>query len=186
MKKLLTAANVEWLKIKGLGLTYLAVIIGALIPILFFLEKLFITDGVVEERLPYSVFQDAIMQNVQGYMFYLMLIFIIIVASRIAQIDHKNNCWQLMETQPVKRTHIYFSKYIVLLRLSFLCITSFFIFSIILSFANFYIHPEPSKLLTFDVLWMLETYLKVCFTILGIAAFQLCISVAFPGFIWSF
>ncbi|MFC3158903.1 thioredoxin-like domain-containing protein [Chryseobacterium arachidis] len=31
-----------------------------------------------------------------------------------------------------------------------------------------------------------ETYARICITILGIASLQLCASVAFPGFIWSF
>lgn len=186
MKKLLTTTKVEWLKIKGLGLTYLAIILGAFIPLLFFVINPFGRNTVLEDRPPYSMFQVFILENVQAFILCMLLIFMIIAASKIAQLDHKNNCWQLIETQPITKAHIYFSKYIVLLILCFLCIASYFISNFLLSLADFYVHPDPAKILTFDILWALKTFLRMCIAVLGIAALQLCISVVFPGFIWSF
>lgn len=187
MKKLMIAINIEWLKTKGLGLSYIAVILGALIPLISYVPGFFKSEIVEEGSLPYSVFEAAIGGDViKSFTFFILLLFIIIASNRIAQTDHKNNGWQLMETQPVSRFDIYFSKYIVLLLLSFIGIISYFGFNIVLALADYYIHPDPAKLLTFDMPWMIQTMIRVCVTVLGIAALQLCVSVVFQGFIWSF
>ncbi|CAI8749683.1 thioredoxin-like domain-containing protein [Chryseobacterium sp. IT-36CA2] len=187
MKKLITAINIEWLKIKGLGLVYMAIVLGALIPLINFIPSFFNPDSTTKESFKYSIFEAAIGGGPLKYFtFFILLLFLIIAANRLAQTDHKNNGWQLMETQPVNKFQLYFSKYIILLSLSFICIFSYFTFNIVLSLTEYYIHPNPAKLLTFDVLWMLKTYTRIVAAILGIAALQLCFSVVFQGFIWSF
>ncbi|KMQ65459.1 thioredoxin [Chryseobacterium angstadtii] len=187
MKKLLTAVNVEWLKTKGLGLSYIAIVLGALVPLINYVPYFFKSYLAKEGTLPYSVFEDGIGgEAIKYFTFFILLLFIIIAANRIAQTDHKNNGWQLMETQPISRFDLYFSKYIILLLLSFICVISYFGFNITLALADYYIHPDPAKLLTFDAVWMVKTLIRVCVTVLGIAALQLCVSVIFQGFIWSF
>ncbi len=187
MKKLLTTVGTEWLKIKGLGIIYMAIVLGALLPLLVYIPSFFIRETVPEETLKFSVFEDAIGgEQIKYFVFFILPLLIIIVANRIAQTDHKNNGWQLMETQPVSRFHLYFSKYIIVVVVSVLCITSYFVFSMIMATADYYIHPNAVKLMDFDVPWVIRTYIRMCITILGIAALQLCISVAFQGFIWSF
>lgn len=187
MKKLITAISIEWLKTKGLGLTYIAIVLGGLIPLLSFIPEFFRSEFVTEEQLPYSIFESAISgDSLKSFTFFIMLVLIIIAGNRIAQTDHKNNGWQLMETQPVSRFQLYFAKYVVLIMIGFLCILSYFGFNIILAFMDYYIHPNAAKLLDFDAVWMIKTIARVFITILGIAALQLCVSVVFPGFIWSF
>ncbi len=187
MKKLITAINIEWLKTKGLGLTYIAIILGGMIPLLGFIPSFFKPEFVAEGDLPYSVFEYAISGDaIKSFTFFILLVFVIIAANRIAQTDHKNNGWQLMETQPVSRFQLYFAKYIVLIMMSMICILSYFGFNILMSVIDYYIHPNPAKLLHLDWVWMISTIIRVFITVLGIAALQLCISVVFPGFIWSF
>ncbi|GAE64814.1 Thiol-disulfide isomerase or thioredoxin [Chryseobacterium indologenes] len=187
MKKLLTAIGTEWLKTKGLGLTYIAIVLGTLIPFLSFVPGFFKKSLVIEGTLKYSIFEDAIGGDaIKYFTFFIVLLFVIITANRIAQTDHKNNGWQLMETQPVSKFQLYLSKYIILIFLCFICIVSYFGFNIILAVADYYIHPDPAKLMTFDIVWMIKTFIRILITILGIAALQLCVSIAFQGFIWSF
>ncbi|MDH6250558.1 thiol-disulfide isomerase/thioredoxin [Chryseobacterium sp. H1D6B] len=187
MNKLITAAGTEWLKIKGLGLIYIALILGGLIPLVGFFNGLFSSELVKEGELSYSIFEESIGgESIKYFVFFILLLFIIVAANRIAQTDHKNNGWQLMETQPVGKFQLYLSKYITLVFLGFLCVASYFVFNILLSSIDYYIHPNPAKILDFDTLWILKTYVRVCMLTLGIAALQLCISVAFQGFIWSF
>ncbi|MDR2236402.1 MAG: redoxin domain-containing protein [Chryseobacterium sp.] len=187
MKKLITAINIEWLKTKGLGLTYMAIVLGGLIPLLNFIPEFFRSPFMTEEELPYSIFESAISgDSLKSFTFFMLLILIIIAGNRIAQTDHKNNGWQLMETQPVSRFQLYFAKYIVLIIIGLLCILSYFGFNIILALMDYYIHPNAAKLLDFDAVWMMKSITRIFITILGIAALQLCVSVVFPGFIWSF
>lgn len=186
MKKLLTLVNTEWLKIKGLGLVYLALIMGLLLPVTGFLFQIYNPRFVTSEDLPYSIFEDTINDNFKAFSMFFLLLYIVIAANRIAQTDHKNNGWQLMETQPISKFQLYFSKYLVVLALTFLCIASYIGFTILFSLLDYYIHPSEVKLLTFDIVWILKTFIRLCVAILGIAALQLCVSVAFPGFIWAF
>ncbi|MDQ1161131.1 hypothetical protein QE422_001499 [Chryseobacterium sp. SORGH_AS 447] len=187
MKKLLTTVGTEWLKLKGLGIIYIAVVLGALLPLLVYAPSFFMPETVPEGTLKFSVFEDAIGgDQLRYFVFFILPLLIIVAANRIAQTDHKNNGWQLMETQPVSRLQLYLSKYIIVVILSVMCITSYFIFSVMMAVADYYIHPNAVKLMDFDLVWTIKTYIRICITILGIAALQLCISVAFHSFIWSF
>jgi len=187
MKKLVKTVGTEWLKIKGLGLVYMAFVLGGLLPLLIYVPSFFVPETVPEGTLKFSVFEEAIGgEQLKYFVFFILPLLIIIAANRIAQTDHKNNGWQLMETQPVSRWQLYLSKYIIVVVLGIICITSYFIFSIIMAAADDLIHPNAVKQLDFDVIWTMKTYLRICMTILGIAALQLCVSVAFQGFIWSF
>ncbi len=187
MKKLLTTAGTEWLKIKGLGMIYMAVVLGALLPLLIYVPSFFIRETVPEGTLKFSIFEEAIGgEQLKYFVFFILSLLIIIVANRIAQTDHKNNGWQLMETQPVSRLQLYLSKYIIVVALGIICITSYFVFSIVMAIADYYIHPNAVKLMNFDLIWVIKTYIRMGVTILGIAALQLCVSVAFQSFIWSF
>jgi thiol-disulfide isomerase/thioredoxin len=165
----------------------MAIVLGGLLPLLVYVPSFFVQETVMEGTLKFSVFEEAIGgEPLKYFVFFIVPLLLIIVANRIAQTDHKNNGWQLMETQPVSRWQLYFSKYIIVVVLGFMCITSYFIFSIIMAAADYLIHPDAVKLMDFDVIWTLRTYIRICLTILGIAALQLCVSVAFQGFIWSF
>nr|WP_315029348.1 thioredoxin-like domain-containing protein [uncultured Chryseobacterium sp.] len=187
MKKLITAIGTEWLKTKGLGLAYIAIILGALIPLNNFVPDFFKKNIVIEGTLRYSIFENAIAgEAIKYFTIFILLLFVIIAANRIAQIDHKNNGWQLMETQPVSRFQLYISKYIILVLLCALCIASYFGSNLILALTDYYIHPDPAKLLTIDWSWMIKTFIRLWVAILGVAALQLCVSVVFQGFIWSF
>ncbi|MBK1897599.1 thioredoxin-like domain-containing protein [Chryseobacterium paridis] len=186
MKKLIILIKTEWLKIKGLGLVYLALALGILVPLLDFVTKTFNPSFITGEELPGSVFESSITDNFKAFSMFLLLLYIVIAGNRIAQVDHKNNGWQLMETQPISKFQLYLSKYVILLILSFLCIATYFLFNILFSFLDYFIHPSDTKLLTFDLLWILKMFVRLCVGVLGIAAVQLCISVVFPGFIWAF
>ena len=186
MKKLLVTIEIEWIKTKGLGLFYLAICMGLIAPLLQFVFGFMDTNHMNNEKLKYSVFEFFILEYLKGFILFFLLLYIVVSSSRIAQTDHKNGGWLLMETQPTNRFNIYFAKYINLLFLSFLCVLFYFLFSILFAWIDYYLHPNPFKKLHFDTIWMLETYIKICLTILGIAALQLFVSVIFSGFIWPF
>lgn len=186
MKKLLVTIEIEWIKTKGLGLFYLAICMGMIAPLLQFVFGFMDTDHINNEKLKYSVFEFFILGYLKGFIHFFLLLYIVVSSSRIAQTDHKNGGWLLMETQPTSKFNIYFAKYINLLVLSFFCVFFYFLFSILFAWIDYYLHPNLFKNLRFDTIWILETYSKICLTILGVAALQLFVSVIFSGFIWPF
>ena len=52
-----------------------------------------------------------------------MLLLVIIAATRITQIDHKNNGWTFLETQPVSKLNIYSAKFLVLTLLTLITVS---------------------------------------------------------------
>lgn len=188
MKKLGIAIQVEWLKIKGLGLVYLAIILGAIVPLTGFVSDLFQEHNIDTTELKYPIVETAIQEGIglKAFVMFFFLLYIIISANRIAQTDHKNGGWLLMETQPVSKLNIYLSKYINLVLLCGICVFSYLTASTVGAVANYYIYPDPAKILDFNMIWLAQTFLRIMLSALGVIALQLMISVIIPGFIWPF
>ncbi|HIC8643053.1 thioredoxin-like domain-containing protein [Elizabethkingia meningoseptica] len=188
MKKLGIAIQVEWLKIKGLGLVYLAIILGAIVPLTGFVSDLFQEHSIDTTELKYPIVETAIQEGIglKAFVMFFFLLYIIISANRIAQTDHKNGGWLLMETQPVSKLNIYLSKYINLVLLCGICVFSYLTASTVGAVANYYIYPDPAKILDFNMIWLAQTFLRIMLSALGVIALQLMISVIIPGFIWPF
>lgn len=186
MKNFFLAYKVEWLKTKGLGLTYLAIGIGAITPLILIISSFFSPNFSDPTSLKEPIFEGAIQETLKGFVMFLYLLFIIVCANRITQTDHKNGGWLLMETQPVKKVNIYFAKYFTLLTYSLIAILSFIILMNLSALVMSFIKPSPSNLMIFDLGWMLKTFIRIFISSLGICALQLMISVIIKGFIWPF
>ena len=133
ISNLLIVLKAEHLKKKGTGIFYTSIIIGVLSPILYFFFQI-ASDDKVEAGMPYNYYTKFIHDVITPFAYFLFPMIIIIHASKMAQLDHKNGGWQLMETQPIQKFSIYFSKYIVLLISNILSIISLFGFSILCAF----------------------------------------------------
>ncbi|MDV3726035.1 thioredoxin [Elizabethkingia anophelis] len=186
MKKLWITIQVEWLKTKGLGLVYLAIAIGAIIPLIGFVAGLFRDHNTDAAQLKYPIIETAVQDSLKGFVMFFFLLYIIISANRIAQTDHKNGGWLLMETQPVSKLNIYLAKYINLVIMAFICTVSFLFVTALVVITEYYIYPDPAKILDINFLWLGETLFRIMVSALGIIALQLMISVIIPGFIWPF
>ena len=186
MKKLLIAIRVEWLKTKGLGLVYLAIAIGAVMPLLGFISDFFQDHNTDAATLKYPVIETAVQDSLKGFVMFFFLLYIIISANRIAQTDHKNGGWLLMETQPVSKLNIYMAKYINLVIMALICAVSFLLVTALVAVAQYYIYPDPAKILDLNFIWSGETLFRIMVSALGIIALQLMISVIISGFIWPF
>lgn len=186
MKKLWITIQVEWLKTKGLGLVYLAIAIGAIIPLIGFVAGLFRDHNTDAAQLKYPIIETAVQDSLKGFVMFFFLLYIIISANRIAQTDHKNGGWLLMETQPVSKLNIYLAKYINLVIMAFICTVSFLFVTALVAVTEYYIYPDPAKILDINFLWLGETLFRIMVSALGIIALQLMISVIIPGFIWPF
>lgn len=185
MQNYITALKAEQLKRKGTGIYITAVIMGAIIPIIITIVTFFMDDE-VKPGLPYNMFiktLELIVSSFSGFFFPLL---IIITASRLTQFDHKNGGWQLMETQPVRKISIYFSKFTILLLTNLTAILAFvlttYIGVLILSWTTdvpevAYVAFEPST-----TLWLI---VRLFLAGIVLSALQYAISVLLPSFIWS-
>lgn len=186
MKDLIKTTRTEWLKLKGLGLAYAAVVLSLLGPLLLFFT-LFMSRSYTNSETPsINVFEDFLIENLNPYPKFFLILFIIIAANRICQTDHKNGGWLLMETQPVSKLCIYLAKYLNLLFLTFISIVSFFIFCYLFSAIWEVSFSLVKRSWSFDPAFHLQNFLKMYISSWGTSAFMLFVSMIIPGYLWPF
>ncbi len=185
MKELYTTCRVEWLKIKGLGLVPAAIAIGFALPLLWFCMLLYNRSNTLFPFPSVNVFEDFILQFIRAFSGFFLQLFVLLAASRICQTDHKNGGWLLMETQPIRKVSIFFAKYLVVLYLVAGCILSFLLSSYLLSAAWEVLFAQDERSWDFNVLFHLQTFLKLLLSSFGAAAFMLFVALSFSGYIWA-
>ncbi|QDP85998.1 redoxin domain-containing protein [Chryseobacterium sp. SNU WT5] len=183
---LIKSFKAEWLKIKGLGLVPLAIIFGALIPTLLFTIGMFSENARLYDGLLTNAATKDVKETVSQFGGFFMLLLVIIAATRVTQIDHKNNGWTFLETQPVSKLSIYTSKFLVLVLLTLIMFAVYFLTSIIFSNITLFIFPQEGLQSGVDVYWQFQTFVRLFLLSLCIISFQLMLSIIIPGFIWPF
>ncbi len=185
MQNYITALKAEHIKKKGTGIYVSAIIFGVLSPLILAIVKLF-QDAPKQAGLPYNYFTQFIKECMGPFAGFFFPMFIIITVSRITQIDHKNGGWQLMETQPLRKTSIYLSKFTVVLIANLVtvlaAILGCFIFSWIISFI---IDVPKEASFAFEAGEILLIIARLSLAALFFTAFQYVISVLIPSFVWS-
>lgn len=185
MQNYITALKAEHLKKKGTGIYLISAILGIISPFIMFLIMFFREDP-NRGGLPYNFylnFLEDVLDPFAGFFFPLL---IIITVSRITQLDHRNGGWQLMETQPLRKISIYFSKFSVVAIAMLISIFSLaaacFLFGWIFSLVKDV--PEHATM-NFDFGGTFLIIARLFLAGLLLAAFQYIISVLMPSFIWS-
>ena len=98
---------------------------GLISPVLFFIVSIVQRSEEIKVVLPENYYIKFIEGSINPFGLFFFPLFIIIMVSRITQIDHKNGGWQLMETQPLYKFSIYFSKYTTILIGNLISIVTF-------------------------------------------------------------
>ncbi|QEE51233.1 redoxin domain-containing protein [Flavobacterium alkalisoli] len=184
MQTFLTALKAEHLKRKGTGVYLTSIIIAAIIPIIYAIITI-IENRNIKPGLPYNYFThtlDAIVEAFAGFFFPLI---IIISASRLTQLDHKNGGWQLMETQPIKKLSIYFSKFSILLITNLIAIATYIIVTFIGSYIMYSFLDTPDTVsFSFEFSHVFWLVIRLFLASLTLSALQYVICVLLPSFIW--
>ena len=119
------AFRAESIKMKSTRIVLTAIVLSVLIPLMAFVFSLIngeYNSDLTEET---NFFQVSFNSYISVFEFIAVLV-AIISASRISQIEFKNNTWQLIETQPLSKFSIYFAKYSKLLIINAITISVFF------------------------------------------------------------
>ncbi|MCR5861992.1 ABC transporter permease [Flavobacterium sp. J372] len=186
MQNFITALKAEHLKKKGTGIYLVAIIVSALLPVTFMTATLVQGTERLGKGLPYNHYQNFIEQPLSGFTDFFFPLLIIITASRITQLDHRNGGWQLMETQPIKKSSIYFSKFTVLLETNLIAILSFTALSFAMAgIVELGMALPKNATADFETGRFLLLILRIFLAGLFFTALQYCISVLLPSFIWS-
>lgn len=187
LKYIGTAFRAEWLKIKGLGLVYTSLAIGAIMPLIILCVMIFKKGAREYDGFKTSVFTNFVLENSYSvFANFFMLIFIMIVATRVAQSDHKNNGWTFMETQPLSKFSIYTGKFLSVLLLTTLCCFVFYAASMAVGGAVQLAFPQEALDFSLDFKTLSHSFLRLWLLSLGVASLQMMLSMVLSGFIWPF
>ena len=185
MKNFMSALAAEHIKKRGTGLYIVAAIVGSLAPMLLLVVKIFAERDERMATLSVNYFQEYITNSLMVFAPFFFPLVIIITVSRITQLDHKNGGWQLMETQPLQKFSIYFSKFLVVLVTNFITIFSFIGIGLLCAGIGL-VMEDSSKLDTsIPLIFIIHLISRLFVASLFITALQFFIAVLMPSFIWS-
>jgi thiol-disulfide isomerase/thioredoxin len=182
----ITAVQAEHIKKRGTGFYWTSAIIGLISPVLFFIVSVIQKSDEIKMELPFNYFLKYIESSLDPFAFFFFPLLIIITVSRITQLDHRNGGWQLMETQPIHKFSIYFSKFLTILIANLISILTFLLVSLLSAWILTYIIDLPKTAITdFPIVAIFQIATRLLVASLFITAFQYVISVLLSSFIWS-
>lgn len=184
MQNFITALKAEHIKKRGTGIYMLSIILGGVAPLIFSIVQFF-NEEKPGSKIPYNHYSDFIGQCVTPFTQFFFPLLIIINVSRITQIDHKNGGWQLMETQPLHKVSIYFSKLVVVLTSNLIAILSLVTVSCIGALIDtLFLKVHADATTSFElgrIFWIIA---RIFLASLYFTAFQYFLSVLIQNFIW--
>ncbi|NMH29382.1 redoxin family protein [Flavobacterium silvaticum] len=181
-----TAFKAEHIKKKGTGIYVLGLIFGAIAPIIGFIALFFNPPLNTQNTFPFNLFEKFISEFSPAFTGFFYPLAIIICVSRIAQLDHRYGGWQLMETQPLNKFSIYFSKFSVILIHNLITIFSFLLVGCALvAIGTLFKELSKGAELSVPVVFILQLSLRLFVVGLFFSAVQYLIAVLVPSFIWS-
>lgn len=185
MQNFTTALKAEHIKKKGTGIYITAIILGALSPLIMALVKIANAEPSAA-GIPYNYFTGFLRGCMDPFAGFFLPLLIIITVSRVTQLDHKNGGWQLMETQPLKKIAIYFSKFTVILLSNIIAILSVIVCAYLFGWIVSLIVKVPKEAsFAFEAGEVALLFARLFLAALFFTAFQYIISVLLPSFIWS-
>lgn len=176
----------EHIKKRGTGIYWTSALLGIISPLLFSIVSIIQNTEEIKNEIPYNIYLKFIENCLLPFVNFFFPLLIIIIVSRITQLDHKNGGWQLMETQPTSKFSIYFSKFFTVLIANFISIISFTVVSLLGAWLLTFIITIPkSAIMEFHLAGIMPIICRLFVASLLITVLQYVISVLIPSFIWS-
>ena len=107
-----TALRAEHIKKKGTGMYVLSALLGLAFPAILCLVNVFRQPD-LSGPFEFSFYMKFIQDAGSALLVFFLPLLLIVMTSRVAQLDHRNGGWQLMETQPMHKFALYFAKFSV-------------------------------------------------------------------------
>jgi thiol-disulfide isomerase/thioredoxin len=186
MKQFLSDHNkcfkAEWLKLRHSGMFWLLVCAAAFIPILTTTVSMFIDTGANENIDKWNSFIE---RNFGAFTSFFFPLFIVLMTVRIVYLEHRSDTWKLLETQPVSRFALFFSKWEVAAIISLFCLIGLLVFTVIGGFVLQLTKPDY-KFSSFAIDWSKTARVLLRFWIagLGIISIQYFLGLLVKSFAW--
>ncbi|MDQ3683613.1 MAG: redoxin family protein [Bacteroidota bacterium] len=180
------ALQAEYIKTKASGLKWLCLGAALFIPLLGTIGKMLIPSELLGES-PENPWMDFIVGSLNNFAPFFFPLFLVLLIAKLAQFEHKADAWKLIETQPVPKWALYFSKWTIAVILSLLCLLLVIVFSIAGSWILSLTSDLPkykSSGIDWNKLFILTG--KLWIASWGLMAFQYVLSIAISNFVAPF
>lgn len=185
MSNYLTALRAEFLKKRKTSIYYLCFFMGAIIPLLYFIARIFFDKTASDiPGIPFNLFEKLIETNLTPLGSFFLPLVIILTAVRIAHIDHKNRGWELMDIQPLSKFSVYFSKFTILLIGNIICIASFLFMIILTGLLLPMIHTQDiNAVMALPIGYFMHLFVRVFVATLFLSSIMFLLAVLFTNYI---
>jgi hypothetical protein len=186
LQMFIRSLKAEYIKTKASGLKWLCLGAAAFIPVIQFLFYALVSDNVYINK-PQNPWMEFINGSISAFAPFFYPLLCVLIVLRLAQFEHKADAWKLLETQPVPKAALYFSKWIMCVLVALAClfllllISVFFVF--LLSFIKGDTEYKTSGIEWGKVLWFI---IKIWIAGFGLMALQYLLSIAISNFIAPF
>lgn len=185
MQNLIIFLKGEFLKKKRSGFYWMAVIFGMFFPVAAFINDMFDPPS-NRPGLTYNVFEKYFTESAQIITGFFLVVLILQNASKIAQLDHKNGGWQLMELLPLKKSSIFFGKFLMLLSSNILLLIAYFISAVVFTYIFFAFNELPKEATNhLPIGFLLIAFFKLIIASWLLTSIQYVLSVIIPSYIWA-
>ncbi len=178
------ALQAEKIKVKRTGIVLLAVLMGALSPIILFVFRCMGSTRFIPKQ-PHNLFVNYLENALEIFAYYLFPFAVILIASRLAFLDHKTNGWLMLESLPVKRSYYYTAKFTILVLNNAIIVACFLLSSVFSVYLLALLNKVPVVgLLELPVLYVCVLFFRLWLGSIFLAAFQYGLSVRYSNFLW--
>jgi len=176
----------EWLKLKGSGMIWLCLIAAAFIPVLQTLISSF-SFGEFDETTKTNPWENFFFTSYRGFGSFFFPVFLVLIIVRLTQIEHRNNTWKLIETQPVKRLSLFIAKWNTGILLSLCILIGVFLFSLLGGGILAIISPKSGfGKFAPDIFPIIKIIVRLWIAGMGLMALQYLLALWIPNFFVNF
>lgn len=170
----------EWIKLKGTGIWWMiggtcVFMVGSGLLMSIFADNMGLNP-------PGNPWPRQIETGMQGFMFFYILLSILMIV-RLCQVEHRNQGWKLIETQPIHRSYLFLAKFKTALLLSLVSLLFYLLLTILASYA-YALYKSDSSFLEHSIPWMqvISYVIRIWIASWGFIAFQYMLSIWISNF----
>lgn len=172
----------EFLKLKRSALPYICLIAAIIVPAIFFIELSTETDEI--QSLKKDPWNLIIVECWKGMNFLILPLFIILIATLVSQLEHRNNTWKQVHAAPIPSIKIFLAKFLVIQILIAVVMILFNIVNVTMPMLLQLVTPEIDIYKTTpDWQKMAEITYQTYLAVMGISAIQFFLGMQFKNVI---
>jgi thiol-disulfide isomerase/thioredoxin len=170
----------EWIKLRGTGVWWM---IGGTCGFMVgsgLLLSIFMGD--MRPPTPGNPWPRQIEMGMGSFMFFYILLSILMIV-RLCQIEHRNQGWKLIETQPIHRSYLFLAKFKTALLLSLISLLFYLLLMIAASYGEA-LYKNDSSFLDHSIPWLqvISYIFRIWIASWGFIAFQYMLSIWISNF----